>query len=307
MRHVNELIITRGLPGSGKTKWTLEQIRRAPGAMVHVSRDLLREGVYGQSQLEAADESLVTDMQLSLIRQLLTRKKNVIADDTHLSLRSMEELYEVAQEFDGQVRIRIQDFPVDVKTCIQRDSQRANPVGENVIQAMADRYMGKGSRKELPSLPAKFYETVKPIEPLLQDGNLPTAWIVDMDNTLARMRGRGPFDWGEVAEDELIEHVHALVVDLHRAGHKIIIVTGRDGAASDLTKLWLEVHDVPYDEFYIREEGDNTPDNSFKSFIYETHLKGRYRIAGVLDDRHKVVTMWRKKGLFAAQVAPGLF
>ena len=305
MQKFIELILTMGLPASGKTSWTLERVKRGGGKVVHVSRDSIRMGIYGQPQLEASDESLVSSMQISLVRSLLAAKKTVIVDDTNLSLRALELFYALAQEFEGSVKIRIQPFQVPVKTCIERDSLRANPVGEKVILNMSKRYMGGGS--ELPTVPAKFYETVKPVLPLVQDETLPSAWVVDMDNTLARMVNRGPFEWDKVADDEVVEHVRSLVLDLHAQGHKIVIVTGRDGVARELTELWLQFHEVPFDELFIREEGDNTSDATFKSDIYETQLKGKYKVSGILDDRVRVVDMWRKKGLFVAQVAAGLF
>lgn len=305
-----ELIICRGLQGSGKTSWAKQLVKRNPHTHVRVSRDDLREAFYVSSTTPSPkDEDNLTVIQHNTIRQMFIMKKNVVVDDMNLNLRSVEGLYDVAQEFNGTVQIRFQDFAVPVKTCIQRDAARAaageRSVGEKAIKETVKRYLNGGN--DLPELPAYFYERITAPEPLQQDANLPHAWIVDFDGTIAKMVDRGPFDWNRVDEDAPIEHAIQLVRDLHHSGQKIIIISGRDGTAEQGSLEWLKAWDVPYDEFILREAGDSRKDFIFKNEIYETRIKGKYFISGCLDDRHQVVQHYRKLGLFVAQVDNGLF
>jgi hypothetical protein len=161
------------------------------------------------------------------------------------------------------------------------------------------------------------------------------AIIVDVDGTLADMRGiRGPFEWDKVQLDRPHQDVINLVNDLGGVGHedyedinpidecpngcqpnptgwnnkyKIIITTGRDGVCEEATRKWLGDHGVYFDDFYIRKAGDFRKDNIIKSEIYMDHIRPKYDVKFVIDDRDQVVEMWRSLGLRVLQVAPGNF
>lgn len=158
------------------------------------------------------------------------------------------------------------------------------------------------------------------------------AIIVDVDGTLADMRGvRGPFEWDKVHLDKPHQDVIDLVKDLsfievdtgyyesrteygdeyHDAiydkKYKIIITTGRDGVCEEATRQWLKDNGVHFDDFYIRKAGDFRKDNIIKSEIYMDHIRPKYDVKFVIDDRDQVVEMWRSLGLRVLQVAPGNF
>jgi hypothetical protein len=135
------------------------------------------------------------------------------------------------------------------------------------------------------------------------------AIIVDVDGTLADMRGvRGPFEWDKVHLDKPHQDVIDLVKDLTSLEkYRIIITTGRDGVCEQETKDWLTDNGVMYDDFYIRPKGDFRKDNIIKSEIYMDHIRPKYDVKFVIDDRDQVVEMWRSLGLRVLQVAPGNF
>jgi hypothetical protein len=135
------------------------------------------------------------------------------------------------------------------------------------------------------------------------------AIIVDVDGTLADMRGvRGPFEWDKVHLDKPHQDVIDLVKDLYNLKkYNIIITTGRDGVCEEATRQWLLNHGVPFHDFYIRKAGDFRKDNIIKSEIYMDHIRPKYDVKFVIDDRDQVVEMWRSLGLRVLQVAPGNF
>ncbi len=139
--------------------------------------------------------------------------------------------------------------------------------------------------------------------------NKQKAIIVDVDGTLADMRGvRGPFEWDKVSQDKPHQDIIDLVRDLRSLKkYKIIITTGRDGVCEEATKEWVLEHGVNYDEFFIRKAGDFRKDNIIKSEIYMDHIRPKYDVKYVIDDRDQVVDMWRSLGLRVLQVAPGDF
>ena len=58
----------------------------------------------------------------------------------------------------------------------------------------------------------------------------------------------------------------------------------------------------------MRAEGDFRPDEQVKRELYETRVLPAFGHATyVLDDRDKVVRMWRSLGLTVLQVADGNF
>lgn len=132
--------------------------------------------------------------------------------------------------------------------------------------------------------------------------------VVDVDGTLAQMEGRSPFDWHKVGGDSVRPAVADLVRILKTAGVLILIVTGRDGVCHAETRTWLDAHDIPYDAIYQRPVNNNQKDSKIKMRIYQDHIKDRWNVKFVLDDRNQVVDMWRNKlGLDVFQVAEGDF
>ena len=137
---------------------------------------------------------------------------------------------------------------------------------------------------------------------------LDEAIIVDVDGTVALMEGkRTPFEWDKVALDAPNLPIIELVQTLRDAGLKVLVTTGRDGVCLNDTKTWLADHGVLYDAIFIRPERDSRDDTVIKKEIYDNHIKDKYKIKYVIDDRDKVVKMWRDLGLTVLQVADGDF
>ena len=150
-----------------------------------------------------------------------------------------------------------------------------------------------------PAPPARYVE----------DPGLPAAWLVDIDGTLAHMSDRSPYHWHRVGEDAVSPAVLAAVKAFAAAPDDaaIVLLSGRDSVCRPETEEWLARHEVPYDELYMRPEGDNRKDSIVKAELFDRHIRHRYRILAVLDDRDQVVRMWRRMGLVCFQVAEGDF
>ena len=99
--------------------------------------------------------------------------------------------------------------------------------------------------------------------------------------------------------------------------HNIIFVTGREEKYRAQTTAFLKnisenwgLFETPTQEFpilYMRSTGDFRPDHVIKKEICDKHIKNKYNVAFVLDDRNRVVRMWRRLGLTVFQVADGDF
>ena len=109
-----------------------------------------------------------------------------------------------------------------------------------------------------------------------------------------------------------------------KEGFKIVIFSGRNDISFDRTVEWLEWNDVPFDLLVMRPDkfkpkswpvakGNPAtpemrfmPDEILKKEMLDTFVD-RNDVLMTIDDRQKVVDMWRAEGLTCFQVAPGDF
>lgn len=136
------------------------------------------------------------------------------------------------------------------------------------------------------------------------------AILCDIDGTLAKMNDRSPFDWAKVGEDDVNLPIKKLL-DLFNCPYsvyEIILMSGRDEVCRKQTELWLLLNGIHHGELFMRPAGDNRKDSIVKKELYEKHIKEKYEVLFVLDDRNQVVEMWRNElGLTCLQVAEGNF
>lgn len=152
----------------------------------------------------------------------------------------------------------------------------------------------------------RYRETIKYLE---QDKSLPKAVIFDIDGTLAVNIGRSPYAWMKVGED-IPKLPIVRLANLYRlAGYKIIIFSGRDSVCKEITQDWLEKN-LLFSDFglYMRNRKDDRKDSIIKKELFDLHIRDKYYIEIVVDDRQQVVDMWRKEiGLTCLQVDYGDF
>ncbi|WP_328461878.1 AAA family ATPase [Actinoplanes sp. NBC_00393] len=298
---MTRLLITRGLPASGKTTFA----RKLQPDVVRVNRDDLRIMLHGRRLFTQRAEAQVTQAQRAAVEALLRAHGSVIVDDTNLRAKTVREWAELAARFGASFEVHdFTDVPLD--ECVRRDADRPEDerVGADAIRRMHDRYL---AGKNLP-LPVPFVERGGPGVVYRPDPELPEAVLVDIDGTVALMTGRSPYDWGRVGEDEPNPAVITAVRAMHAAGHAIVFCSGRDEVCRPETEAWLDLFvGVPYEALFMRSAGDSRKDSIVKREIFEQEVRDRWRIVGVFDDRQQVVRMWRALGLTVFQVAEGDF
>lgn len=298
---MTRLLITRGLPASGKTTFA----RKLQPGVVRVNRDDLRRMLHGRRLFTQWAESQVTHAQRAAVEALLRAHADVIVDDTNLRAKTVREWAELAAQHGATFEVHdFTDVPVD--ECIRRDAERDpdDQVGEEAIRRMHGRYL---AGKRLP-LAVPWVDPGGPGEIYRPDPELPAAILVDIDGTVALMDGRSPYDWSKVGSDLPNQQVITAVRAMHAAGNAIVFCSGRDAVCRPETEAWLDLYvGVPYEALFMRPEGDTRKDAVVKREFFETEIRDRWRIAGVFDDRRQVVRMWRTLGLTVFQVAEGDF
>jgi hypothetical protein len=131
-------------------------------------------------------------------------------------------------------------------------------------------------------------------------------YLCDIDGTLSDYTGlRGPYDEHLVHLDKPLPTVE-IIKSLMKSGNRIIYFSGRTSKCHKTSSEWIEKYIGEYPELYMREIGDNRADDIVKEELYNTYIKGRYKVLGVFDDRLKVCRMWYKLGLFVFNCNQGL-
>ena len=140
--------------------------------------------------------------------------------------------------------------------------------------------------------------------------------LCDLDGTLSDTTHRERFVksrprdydsfFAAAGDDDPIYAVIEVVRALKGAGHEIHIITGRRDDTRAVTEKWLERYGVPYDRLVMREFDDRTPDDDLKRAWFERDYEPS-DILCVLEDRNRVVKMWRELGLTCLHVADADF
>ena len=133
------VVLTRGLPGSGKTTLALAWVARDPEHRVRVNRDDLRAELFAAEGLLSADEEAeVTRVQRQRTAAALQSGCSVVCDDTHLRERALAAWREFLAPY--RVPVVVVDVPTDLDECIRRDRARGAAggrlVGERVIRML---------------------------------------------------------------------------------------------------------------------------------------------------------------------------
>lgn len=128
---MNKLILTVGLPRSGKTTWALKQ-----GVPV-VSRDGIRKALYDKVYISEAEE-MVAAIEKYMVKALfLAGHDTVIIDNTHLR-KKYRDRWICSRYSQIQWKIELEEFKVDVNICVQRAIKDQRPELIPIIQAMAE-------------------------------------------------------------------------------------------------------------------------------------------------------------------------
>ncbi len=143
----------------------------------------------------------------------------------------------------------------------------------------------------------------------------PRAVIFDVDGTLADVRHRRHFLTGRpknhaafhdaMVDDTVREPVAELARALART-YPVLLVSGRPERYRRVTGCWLDDNFIPYRALYLRADDDRRDDVLVKREMLAA-IRLTYDPLLVVDDRAKLVAMWREEGLVCLQCDVGLF
>lgn len=207
-------------------------------------------------------------------------------------------------------------FRLDGKPCteaeLRYEAQVALRYEAQVAESrrpVQDRVWGRWSEIPLEEIKAILWRHCHTVEDLRTEQVV----IVDIDGTICdashrlHLIERQPPDWEAWyaacdADEPVIPILR--VVDALAERYVIDIITGRKEDSRAVTEAWLKRHEVPYRDLLMRATDDRRPDAVVKREIY----RARYAVGEVwlvLEDRNRVVSMWREEGLTCLQVRGG--
>lgn len=278
-----KLIVIRGLPCSGKTtlaKKLKDEIESKPGW----NETRITSGHWTWKEIE----------------EPLKLGFNVIVDDLNLSKKDLSHFENIAHNFKAEFEIKdLTDVPIDV--CIERDSKKKEPWGDTFIKDLAKKYkIGFFAARK-----------VKEKDPTLLD-----CVIFDIDGTVSFCNERNPYDTDNVDKDTPNEPALYCLDGFFSREVKVFFLTGRDEVCRGKTHSWLVSHnltrsfDYPDDvldtELLMRPKNDKRRDSIVKKELYEQHIKGKYNVLAVFEDRERVIKeTWLPEGIFVFDCGQG--
>jgi predicted kinase len=297
-----QVLILQGLPASGKSTYAKQRVGK-DSRWKRVNKDDLRRMI-DNSHWSKENERHILSIRDQLITHYLLAGYDVIVDDTNFVPKHTQHITELVKSLAGlDVVIETKLFNVDPKECIKRNELRAEHerVPEKVIWDMYNKFVRPN--EYIDQTPYTGY-----------DPTLPNAIICDLDGTLALLDDRSPYNCEEAGGDRVNLAVHgvlAAMCDMYKPLY-VIFVSGRNERCRAATESWLEaigwVVGDGLNYLFMRDDYDTRKDPIVKLDLFNKHVRGKFNVKFVLDDRDQVVEMWRKTlGLTCLQVNYGAF
>ena len=131
-----KIILCRGIQGSGKTTWAKQWVLEDPEHRVRFNNDDIRN-MLGKYWVPSR-EPIITTMKNSFILGAAIFRMDVVIDNMNLNSKELDYWKDIARMFNYDLEIK--NFFTPLQDCIERDSKRPNPVGEEVMRKTYEKY-----------------------------------------------------------------------------------------------------------------------------------------------------------------------
>ena len=292
-----------GIPGSGKSTYARELMKREPGVWKRLNNDDFRLSI-DLGEYSPANEKIIRNTRKYLLEQFLAEGYSVLMDNVNIGKRNWEEITKIAEASNRDVQCYEKIFYVELEEAILRDSKREGKacVGKEVVEKWW-KESGKTQFKfRVPRVEIfnkRNAAVDRFVKPMVQDESLPRAIICDLDGTLARIGDRSPYDASRChLVDSCNDYVAETVRLYYQAGYKIIFCSGRMEKDREPSRLFIEKH-LPNMEYvlFLRKNDDLRKDHVIKEEIFNEHIRNKYWTRLALDDRKSVCQLWFRLGL----------
>ena len=152
---MKRIILTRGIPACGKSTWAKQEVLKDPEHSIRINRDDLRN-MCGKYWVPTREKYITACKCTILINAINFKFDTIIIDEMNLNPKENRYLKDMVSMMNDTFKdnndkyiIEIKDFtkvPLDI--CLERDSKRENPIGENIIRGIFNKYKELYNLKE---------------------------------------------------------------------------------------------------------------------------------------------------------------
>ena len=142
---MQEIILLKGLPASGKTNWAKEFMKTHEN-YIRVNKDDIRT-FFRITKYSSEGEKKVVETEYFLGEMALNLGKSLIVDDTNFNQKYCSAWLKLA--VDRDIKYSENVFDTSVSECIKRDSEREKSVGKDEIIGMYEKYRETYNLKDI--------------------------------------------------------------------------------------------------------------------------------------------------------------
>lgn len=329
----NGLIISHGLPASGKSEWAQDMAVRYPDRVVHINHNIIRLRRFGTDYKETGffkkHELEINQIKDTLMENAWKEGKTVIVSDSNLKETELPALANKARERGLSFGQKYFELPLEES--LNRNHLRLSRGGfhlseRNIINMARDAVGKDGRLKEFRIGPKMAFAYDRAGN---DDERFVTEWNAkqqekypirskllanfDMDGTLADTRiisnlhlsqDLRNFDAFHKAS-EFVPPNEAVLRDMFRAyeaGLTISVTTARLEAYSGETTRWLENNNAPVSILKHRHEGDKRPDHDAKVDMIAEFRRDGFEVAHAWDDNPSAIAAFKESNVRLTEV-----
>ena len=134
---MSKLIITRGIPASGKSKWAKQWVLEDPEHRVRFNNDDIRN-MLGKYWVPSR-EPMVAAMKDSFVEEAILLRLDMVVDNTNLNNKEIEYWKNWANLHNYDLEYK-DFFDTPLSVCIERDKTRDPQVSEKIIRNFYNNY-----------------------------------------------------------------------------------------------------------------------------------------------------------------------
>lgn len=303
-----KIILTRGIPGSGKSTWARAWVEESPETRIRINYDDLRNmmGPYWIPSREHMLDSIIWPAINEAAYNDVSY--DIVIDNMNLNPKVWKKFENWIETFnkssfgtehDVQYVLEFKDFFIPVEECIKRDAMRPNPIGEKTIKEIWKKYRHFIQTTAVE----KYVNNMRAF-----DSSKPDCVVIDMDSTMCFNMSKRPW-YGKGSTELMLDDVPNInVVKLLQIIHKdcpVIVCTGRDTSQKEVTKQWLAKYDIFPTKIYMRQAYDFRRGVEIKEELINQILE-EYNIIAIFEDSEPIVQKLRDMGLTVLQPNKGI-
>lgn len=136
-----KIVLCRGIQGSGKTTWAKQWVLEDPEHRVRFNNDDIRN-MLGKYWVTSR-EHFVSDIKKDFMVSAMEFGYDIVVDNMNFNPKEIEYYENLVDSTLGYMNcysLEYKDFFIPLEVCIERDSKRENPIGEEVIRKTYERY-----------------------------------------------------------------------------------------------------------------------------------------------------------------------